>query len=67
MGGAGADAAKDALKYFEGRVPEVCVTCRHAFEARPGVRLCRSCLKVAHACFEAISAEEQAGTTTENT
>lgn len=37
-----------------------CVTCRRAFEARPGVRLCLACLGVARACFEAIRAEDAA-------
>lgn len=48
------------IGYFGGREPQPCVTCQKRPEARPGVRLCRTCLGIAAACHEAIAAEERA-------
>lgn len=48
------------------RPPEVCIACRHAWEARPGARLCRSCVEVAWMVGEAIHAEEREGAVAEN-
>jgi hypothetical protein len=51
--------ADEILKYFEGRTPSVCATCSQSPEARPGVRLCRTCLEVAWTVAEAIHEQEE--------
>lgn len=40
------------------RPPPTCIACNGNAEARPGARLCRSCLEVAGVILEAIRAEE---------
>ncbi len=51
-------AVPEVMNYFAHQPRRLCITCQQRLEARPGVRLCRSCLEVAAACFEAIKAEE---------
>ena len=49
-----------AMTYFANRPRSMCVACNQLLEARPGVRMCRTCLDMAGACLEAIRAKEEA-------
>jgi hypothetical protein len=51
----------EVMGYFGSRPPRRCVTCGMRPEARPGVRLCVTCLRIAATCYEAISRESEAG------